>query len=386
MKRTRHLPRSLRGVVRRARKRAEYTGLRMLSHVTTNTGPLRGYYPNAKLAVAECGGSYTLLDRECSIDYTPLPSSRTALPSLAKVGSPETFVAVIPNGHVLYDYGVIVSPNRRLIGEVSGILGDGPPNEHVVMFEASSPIVRHIAGAVAVLSSSAHQRYFHWMFDVLPRYDLLTRSGLPVDFYVANRGTEFQRETLTHLGIPETKVFDPQLNSHIVADQLIVPSLPGRIGFMTQRSCRYLRNAFLSAPRTRCGRRIYLTRLDAATRRVANEHELTTCLATLGFEFVELTGMSVLDQADLFSSAEVIVGPHGAGLTNIVFCSPGTLIVELMSPTYQNYCFQRLASLQSLRIVSVTGLSAESGGVAQAAEPTHDFRVDTETVAALVGV
>ncbi|MDJ1175384.1 hypothetical protein [Roseofilum capinflatum] len=32
--------------------------------------------------------------------------------------------------------------------------------------------------------------------------------------------------------------------------------------------------------------------------------------------------------------AHQIVAPHGAGLSNLVFCSPGTQVIELFSPNY----------------------------------------------------
>ena len=44
--------------------------------------------------------------------------------------------------------------------------------------------------------------------------------------------------------------------------------------------------------------------------------------------------MSVLEQVAIFVNAEIVVSPHGSGLTNLVFCSPKTKVVELFSPNY----------------------------------------------------
>ena len=41
------------------------------------------------------------------------------------------------------------------------------------------------------------------------------------------------------------------------------------------------------------------------------------------------TDMSVVDQILLFQSAEFIISPHGAGLSNLLFCEPGTKVIEL---------------------------------------------------------
>jgi capsular polysaccharide biosynthesis protein len=40
--------------------------------------------------------------------------------------------------------------------------------------------------------------------------------------------------------------------------------------------------------------------------------------------------MSMPDQILLFQSAEFIISPHGAGLANLLFCEPGTKVIELM--------------------------------------------------------
>jgi hypothetical protein len=44
---------------------------------------------------------------------------------------------------------------------------------------------------------------------------------------------------------------------------------------------------------------------------------------------VKLEGMPFHEQIQLFASAKLIVGQHGAGLSNIVFCKPGTHVVEI---------------------------------------------------------
>jgi capsular polysaccharide biosynthesis protein len=81
-------------------------------------------------------------------------------------------------------------------------------------------------------------------------------------------------------------------------------------------------------------RRLYVTRASARRRRVANEDELVRALAPLGFETVVMDGLSVGEQARLFSEAEIVVGPDGGALTNIVFSQPGVTLVELFDANY----------------------------------------------------
>ena len=46
---------------------------------------------------------------------------------------------------------------------------------------------------------------------------------------------------------------------------------------------------------------------------------------------MSLADIKFKDQIDLFYNAECIVGLHGAGFANLVFCTPGTKVVELRS-------------------------------------------------------
>ena len=101
---------------------------------------------------------------------------------------------------------------------------------------------------------------------------------------------------------------------------------------MPQWALSYLRSLFLpvQSPTSIKKRRLYIPRLT--TRKISNEDEITPLLNHYGFERIVLDNMSVTDQASLFQAAEIVVAPHGAGLTNIMFCSPKTKIVEIFHP------------------------------------------------------
>lgn len=52
-------------------------------------------------------------------------------------------------------------------------------------------------------------------------------------------------------------------------------------------------------------------------------------IVSVGFVEVVCSNYSVLEQANLFYNAEVIVSPHGADLSNMIFCQTGCKIIEL---------------------------------------------------------
>lgn len=97
-------------------------------------------------------------------------------------------------------------------------------------------------------------------------------------------------------------------------DGVVVPALP-----------QYLRNTSL-AKRTE-ETKIYISRDNAKTRRLTNQHELI--LALSGYQRVELGAQSIQEQQQILANATHVVAIHGAGLVNLLWCAPGTRVVEI---------------------------------------------------------
>jgi len=75
--------------------------------------------------------------------------------------------------------------------------------------------------------------------------------------------------------------------------------------------------------------KIYVTRQSANYRNLINEEDIVGILKKDGFRVVDLNSMDVFEQIELFSNAKFVVSPTGSSLTNIVFCSAGTKVVEI---------------------------------------------------------
>lgn len=99
-------------------------------------------------------------------------------------------------------------------------------------------------------------------------------------------------------------------------------------------------------------RRLYVSRGDAQDRRVRNEDALLATLDDYGFERIVPGEHTFAEQVRRFADAEVVLGPHGAGLTNIIF-TPKTTLVELFG-SYRNACFFALARGMGHGYASVT--------------------------------
>lgn len=83
--------------------------------------------------------------------------------------------------------------------------------------------------------------------------------------------------------------------------------------------------------KTNPSRRIFISRANASKRRMVNEDEVARILGTSGFEHVALEDLSVLEQIEMFAEASVVIGQHGAGLTNLLYVPTGTTVIEIFS-------------------------------------------------------
>lgn len=108
------------------------------------------------------------------------------------------------------------------------------------------------------------------------------------------------------------------------------------------------------AEQRRGSRRLYVSRMAAAARRMTNEAALIDLVAGFGFEIVDPATLDLRGQVETFADAACILGPHGAGLVNAAFAPPDADLIELrplhrpeQSPMV-NESFRRLAALMGL--------------------------------------
>jgi hypothetical protein len=77
------------------------------------------------------------------------------------------------------------------------------------------------------------------------------------------------------------------------------------------------------------GKRIFISRHTSKGRQLEMDPAFVKGLLDLGFSIYTLEQMSMKDQIQLFHSAEMVVGPHGAGLAWITFCEETTVVIEI---------------------------------------------------------
>ena len=190
----------------------------------------------------------------------------------------------------------------------------------------------------------SHKNYYHFLTEQIPEY--LEALGIAV--------SEFGSLTLL---LPDTHhPLEAKLSSEA---RRRYPTLPVRyvqvsekvlcktvVSFHVQRSSNWrspanrklLRHTTetmglsrFTSQNDRPFRRLFVSRCDAKRRRLLNESEVLLELSQLGFEHVTPGCLSFKDQVAVFSQAQIVAGPHGAGLTNLIFMPKGGATIEIFS-------------------------------------------------------
>jgi hypothetical protein len=227
--------------------------------------------------------------------------------------------------------------------------------------------------------------WYHWLTEVLPRlfvgrdlFDSVDCVAFP-NYYRRDR---FVEETLgllpklpPVLWIPPTRRV---IASPLVLVERTAPAWDYRSDVMRGLSDLLAERAAVDVKDEAPSLRIYVTRDGAGWRRAANERQVRDALDKRGFVTVSPGDLSVVEQIRLFRKASCVVGLHGAGLTNMVFCQPGATVVEIAArdPHPHWECYYRLACAMGHRYLLCQADLTVPGDASFERRRDADLRVD----------
>ena len=299
------------------------------------------------------------------VHLSEMPAS---VPHTARTGfTPDYKVLSISDGYLYTSahFPVIIDSTGSSI--ITGYSSEFAPLVYYYEDDVSDALgkARYIDGTVFVMFDDiAPLNYCHWIVDGLPRLTALGFSARRSDCYVAAAAIEtaWQIETLKLCGFDENRIIGLDNFSAVQARQLMVPShlalsqiphpafkgAPWALAYLRSTLGYGSRSQATRAVRRQSARKLYISRRDAAGRRILNEDSFYAVLRNWGYQRICLGGLSVADQIALFASASHIIGIHGAGLTNIVFAETGCKILEIFPVTYGTPAYYILAAAQEL--------------------------------------
>ncbi len=159
--------------------------------------------------------------------------------------------------------------------------------------------------------------------------------------------TDYEHEFLDLLGIDSNRTIDSR-TTRVRADQYVLGN-SGDWLYPNVADVMLLKTTIetsLKPVRTQQNR-VYISR--EGRRRVVNEDELIAMLLDYDFTIIPDEPRSLADQVKIYRNASFIIGPHGASFSNVIWCEPGTHLLELFSPRYVAGHFRYLAKIMDLR-------------------------------------
>jgi hypothetical protein len=193
--------------------------------------------------------------------------------------------------------------------------------------------------------------YYHWFSDYLTRLQGLQRYidliGHEPTLIIPSDPPEWMIRSLElagfgHLARIEWAHDRIHINNYVVSSLRKEFPIENATPIPSVRAHRWLANQ-IKGPIQLDGTQtnIYISREKARERHVVNEAQVMELLDQRGFRKYVLEEVPFDEQVKLFSGADIVIAPHGAGLVNTIFCDDVT-IVELFGQ-YQNACYFTLA-------------------------------------------
>ncbi|TKX66099.1 DUF563 domain-containing protein [Halorubrum sp. SP9] len=205
--------------------------------------------------------------------------------------------------------------------------------------------------------------FFHWFAEYLPRLEGVRHfesvTGEKPTVIIPNNPPDWLIDSVSLLGFESDRIVEWS-GGRVAVDRLIVPEvrhIPVQQGYIhdpfgIEWVGQQLREN-VSPSTQRWPSRVYISRDDADERRVVNETQVVRLLEDYGFSRVILSNLSLAEQIVLFYQADVVIGPHGAGLLNAVY-SEDVQVIEIFGD-YRNACYYTMSGLEGISYACIIG-------------------------------
>ncbi|GGE88652.1 glycosyltransferase family 61 protein [Stappia taiwanensis] len=248
-------------------------------------------------------------------------------------------LAVLENCEVLGHTGTIFRPQEQALVNLDG----SRPNWN---FSKPARLKRRqlAAGRYVLLPNMGH--YYHlFANDILPLLAALEGhpAELPLTALVPSGGHPAQQQVCAALldAYPCLSVEEFGKDERLSGGTLEwIAALGTNYEWMpvtrdlAARLTRILRDGNDAPQNSTRTKRVFLDRGTAKLRRMTDEQAVRAVLDQHGYTpFIAHYG-NFAEQVETFHAADRVVAVHGAGLTNLLFCRPGTQVVEIFPENF----------------------------------------------------
>ena len=282
-------------------------------------------------------------------------------------------IFVLSNARVFTDLTehVAIIKDNKIIPEISyqqvkGELMDITYNK--VLHSGTNRIIKDFEGTVlSLVQGASGNNYFHFLFDIILKLKIFKNkfSLDKIDFFYVPGASKWQKIILSLFDIPEEKLIDSNKYRHIRAKKIIATDHPWykkgfvqeEINYLPEWSVHFLRDKFLKYKKTlNVSKKIFIDRSDSKFNhcQLINNQEIINYLEAKGFECFQVSKLHFFEQIYLFNNADIIIGPHGAAFTNIIFSKPGMKLIELIPKNHGSIKCEKISKILNFKYKRVT--------------------------------
>ena len=278
-------------------------------------------------------------------------------------------VAVIKKGVIYEKLSTQLINNHLVDTDKNGIIKTG--TRKFIQKKIKGNVLSLIQGASAI------GNYGHWILDVIPKL-IMTKKFKDLNNFdailIPNVKKKFQTDSLGYFNISKNKILDGSEITHLYADKITIPGHPywelGKHQFETVANVdkdilKSIREIFLKdydSNKYKKNENIFIDRSDSIFNhnKLINNLEIIDYLKKREFIIIKLAELSFNEQIKIFNKAKIIIGSHGAALTNLIFCEPSTRVIEIGNPHFDCDVFRNISNIQKLNYSFIKAKPANS--------------------------
>tara|TARA_B100000686_G_scaffold339321_1_gene413188 strand:+ start:113 stop:1132 length:1020 start_codon:yes stop_codon:yes gene_type:complete len=266
-------------------------------------------------------------------------------------------VAIIKNDTIIPNISYQQINSELKSSEFNKVLKIGTPR-----------IKKKFKGTVlSMVQGASGNNYFHFLFDIIVRLKICEEKYnlSSINYFYVTNELNWQKKIFSLFGIEKEKLINSEKYRHIQADKIIAVDHPwyhkGKVHDEVKNIpswiVLWLRNKFLNmAKKFDNNEKIFIDRSESRFKhcQFQNNDEIISFLKTKGFTSYKVGQLDFFEQIYLFNKAKIIIGPHGAAFTNIIFCNPKTNIVEILPESHPSQKCTRLCKILNLNHLRIS--------------------------------
>ncbi|MBD2165780.1 glycosyltransferase family 61 protein [Calothrix membranacea FACHB-236] len=274
-----------------------------------------------------------LFEEQPIVRSKPNTLEKTIHPNFIKhyfTTTPRASVYILHNARIVGIEGYVISPDNKVFEEFT-YCSTKSGSDYDIFYRLKLPQLNSQSGWWATITYPDASEFFHFEIESFPRLRLIEQFKTILDGLVVPKTIKKNHlKLLQEVGFGEERLIKIDQSSHIKFENLIVPAFVAGKN-LPKWVPSFYKNIFFTEilPPSKL---VYISREDAQYRRIINSDEVENLVTSFGFTKYVISELSPIQQREVFSSANIIVSPHGAALSNLVYSQKNLKLLEIFSP------------------------------------------------------